>query len=186
MIHEVIVTTKSTNKEVHIAPMGIKMNQEKVFISPFKPSKTLDNLISQEKAVINFVDDVRIFAGIVCKVKEDWPLVNINNIDIPRLKNANSHYEVLVESIVDDELRPKVECKITHKGIHAPFLGFNRAQFSVIEASILVSRLGRISTDKIKTELEYLKIGLEKTSGTKEKEAWGWIQKKINDFKIKE
>ena len=48
MIHEVIVTTKSNDGEVHIAPMGIKMNQQEVFVSPFKPSKTLVNLISQK------------------------------------------------------------------------------------------------------------------------------------------
>ena len=42
-----------------------------------------------------------------------------------------------------------------------------------------------IPLDKIEGELQYLKIGLEKTSGEKEKEAWGWIQKRLNDFKKK-
>ncbi len=182
MIHEIIVITKSTAGEIHIAPMGIELTEEKIFIAPFKPSKTLDNLISQKMAIINFIDDVRIFAGIVCKIKNDWPLINLKNINIPRLKNANTHYEVLVEKIVDHEVRPKVECKISNRETHSPFLGFNRAQFSIIEASILISRLGRISTEKIRTELEYLKIGFEKTSGKKEKEAWEWIQNKFNDF----
>ena len=185
MIHEIIITTKSASGKVHISPMGIKMNQKKVFISPFKPSKTLENLISQKAAVINFVDDVRIFAGIVCGVKKNWPLENLKNMNIPRLKNANTHYEVLVKNITDDEIRPKVECKISGKDMHSPFLGFNRAQFSVIEASVLVSRLGIISIDKIEKEFEYLKIGFEKTSGAKEKEAWKWIQNKIKNFKKK-
>ncbi|MAQ72809.1 MAG: tetrahydromethanopterin synthesis protein [Gammaproteobacteria bacterium] len=183
MIHEVIVTTKSTEGEVHIAPMGIKMNQKEVFISPFKPSRTLENLISQKEAVINFIDDVRIFAGIICGIKKDWPLTDLKNIDVPRLKDANSHFETAVKEIFDDEVRPKVVCKISNKDIHAPFLGFNRAQFSVIEASVLVSRLGMISMEKILKEVEYLKIGFDKTSGPKEEEAWGWIQNKINNYK---
>ena len=185
MIHEVIVTTKSVSGEVHIAPMGIKMSETEVFISPFKPSKTLENLISQKEAVINFVDDVRVFAGIICKIKKDWPLTNLKDIKVPRLKNANTHYEVLVKNIVDDKTRPRVICKILGESIHVPFRGFNRAQFSIIEASILISRLGMIPLDKIEEELQYLKIGLEKTSGEKEKEAWGWIQKRLNDFKKK-
>ena len=55
MIHEVIVTTKSTEGEVHIAPMGIKMDQKEVFISPFKPSRTLENLISQIVEIDNLI-----------------------------------------------------------------------------------------------------------------------------------
>tara|TARA_Y100000590_G_scaffold146519_2_gene168355 strand:+ start:5992 stop:6549 length:558 start_codon:yes stop_codon:yes gene_type:complete len=185
MIHEVIVTTKSNDGEVHIAPMGIKMNQQEVFVSPFKPSKTLVNLISQKNAVINFTDDVRIFAGIICGIKKDWPLINLNTTDIPRLENVNSHFEISVIDIIDDEVRPKVICQILNKKVHSPFLGFNRAQFSVIEASVLVSRLGRISLDKILKEIEYLKIGIEKTAGDREKEAWNWIENKIADYREK-
>ena len=75
MIHEVIVTTKDSKDKVHIAPMGIRWlndnhNSKKIIISPFKPSTTLDNLMITKKAVINFIDDVRVFAGIVTKKKE--------------------------------------------------------------------------------------------------------------------
>ena len=63
MIHEVIVTTVNQDKQVHIAPMGIKFvdhaNRECIQISPFKPSQTLDNLLVTKKATINFIDDVR-------------------------------------------------------------------------------------------------------------------------------
>jgi hypothetical protein len=66
--------------------------------------------------------------------------------------------------------------------MHRPFLGFNRAQFSVIELAVLSTRLGRISDDKVRNELEYLKIGIDKTAGDNEKEAWYWIEKKINKY----
>jgi hypothetical protein len=61
-------------------------------------------------------------------------------------------------------------------------LGFNRAQFSVIELAVLSTRLGRISDDKVRNELEYLKIGIDKTAGNNEREAWSWIEKKINKY----
>ena len=78
MIHEVIVTTVNKDKLVHIAPMGIKFvnhaNQECIQISPFKPSQTLDNLINTKKATVNFIDDVKVFAGIVTGRKKEWDL----------------------------------------------------------------------------------------------------------------
>ena len=44
MIHEVIVTTISETQKVHIAPMGIRLVEEQIIISPFKPSQTLENI----------------------------------------------------------------------------------------------------------------------------------------------
>ena len=35
-------------------------------------------------------------------------------------------------------------------------------------------------------EINYLKIGIDKTSGPNELEAWKWINKKINSFISKE
>ena len=81
MIHEVIVTTISKDNIVHIAPMGIKLINEQAIISPFRPSKTLDNLNFNKKATINFLDDVRVFAGIVTKYKKDWELAGNDNED---------------------------------------------------------------------------------------------------------
>ncbi len=84
MIHEVIVTTKDSKDKIHIAPMGIRWlndnhNSKKIIISPFKPSTTLDNLMITKKAVINFIDDVRVFAGIVTKKKRDWDVNSSND-----------------------------------------------------------------------------------------------------------
>ena len=184
MIHEVIVTTSSKDNIVHIAPMGIKVDEKQVIISPFRPSKTLENLTNTKKAVVNFIDDVRVFAGIVTGYKKEWPLIKKNDDGIPRLELANTHYEVVVEKIIDNEKRPKIICNIVKEEIHYPFMGFNRAQFSVIEAAVLVSRLGMISMEKITDEIKYLKIGIEKTSGPRELEAWQWIEDKIENFKL--
>ena len=95
MIHEVIVTTKDSKDKIHIAPMGIRWlndnhNSKKIIISPFKPSTTLDNLMITKKAVINFIDDVRVFAGIVTKKKRDWD-VNSSNDEYPYLYNTNTY-----------------------------------------------------------------------------------------------
>jgi hypothetical protein len=90
---------------------------------------------------------------------------------------------VVVNKYQEDDKRPNIICDIKNSAIIKPFLGFNRAQFSVIEAAVLLSRLGMIPMEKIDREIEYLKIGIDKTAGPHELEAWGWIQDKILSYK---
>ena len=184
MIHEVIVTTISNKGIVHIAPMGIRFIGKQVIISPFKPSTTLNNIIENNIATINFIDDVRVFAGIVSRHKKDWELSARTDLEIvPNLTLTNTFYNVAVSEYQEDDKRPNIICDIKNSEIIKPFLGFNRAQFSVIEAAVLLSRLGMISMEKIDREIEYLKIGIDKTAGPHELEAWGWIQDKILSYK---
>jgi len=49
----------------------------------------------------------------------------------------------------------------------------------VVEAAVLVSRLGILPPGKLEAELEYLKIAIEKTAGEAELEAWGWLMEAI-------
>ena len=184
MIHEVIVTTISNEDIVHIAPMGIRFIDKQVVISPFKPSTTLNNITENNIATINFIDDVRVFAGIVSRHKKDWELSARTDLEIvPNLTLTNTFYNVVVNEYQEDDKRPNIICDIKNSEIIRPFLGFNRAQFSVIEAAVLLSRLGMISMEKIDREIEYLKIGIDKTAGPNELEAWGWIQDKILSYK---
>ena len=184
MIHEVIVTTISNEDIVHIAPMGIRFIDKQVVISPFKPSTTLNNITENNIATINFIDDVRVFAGIVSRHKKDWELSARTDLEIvPNLTLTNTFYNVVVNEYQEDDKRPNIICDIKNSEIIKPFLGFNRAQFSVIEAAVLLSRLGMISMEKIDREIEYLKIGIDKTAGPHELEAWGWIQDKILSYK---
>ena len=99
------------------------------------------------------------------------------------LQCALAHTEVELVRIEDDPTRPKLFCKAVHTVNHAPFRGFNRAQYSVLEAAILISRLARLPIEKIESEIDYLRIGLEKTAGDRELEAWGWLMEVIEEFK---
>ena len=186
MIHEVIVTTINKDKKVHIAPMGVKILQSDskklVQISPFKPSQTLNNILETKIATVNYIDNVKVFSGIVTGEKKDWELEVSDEKCAPHLQNTNTHMNVKVSEDHDDPVRPRIVCEVINEQIHRPFLGFNRAQFSVIELAVLSTRLGRIDDNKIKDEMKYLKIGIDKTAGKNEKEAWEWIEKKINIY----
>lgn len=182
MIREVIVTSRSPDGESHIAPMGIHVTGEDRLLMPFKPSRTLDNVLATGVAVMNFTDDVRVFAGCLTG-RRAWPLVPAVTTDCLRLAGALAHAELRLLRHEDDPLRPRLHCRVVHEGNHAPFRGFNRAQFAVLEAAILVSRLHMLPTEKIEAELAYLRIGLDKTAGAAEREAWGWLMERIEQHR---
>lgn len=182
MIQEVLVTTQNAEGVTHIAPMGVHIIDDEFIILPFRPSTTLNNILQSKSAVINYCDDVRIFAGCLTG-KRDWPLTAAEKIQGHYLSSALAHKELKLDRIEDDQTRPKLYCTAIHSVNHAPFQGFNRAQFAVLEAAILVSRLNMLPLEKIQSEIDYLTIGLNKTAGPNELEAWGWLMALIEQHK---
>ena len=174
MILETIVITQNDQGEAHMAPMGIHKHDDNFVVLPFRPSTTLNNLLETGSATINFCDDVRVFAGCLTG-RRDWPLQSAEKIQGSFLANTLAHTEVELIRYEDDPTRPKLFCQAVHSVNHAPFNGFNRAQYSVLEAAILTSRLTMLPWTKIESELNYLRIGLEKTAGPRELEAWSWL-----------
>jgi hypothetical protein len=176
MIQELIVSTQNAAGMVHLAPMGVHLDNDDIIILPFRPSTTLNNLLATKTAVLNYCNDVRVFAGCLTG-RRDWAFNGLV------LQCALAHSEVELVRIEDDATRPKLFCKIIRTVNHAPFTGFNRAQFAVLEAAILVSRLKMLSLEKIESEIAYLRIGLEKTASDRELEAWGWLMTEIDNYK---
>jgi len=179
MIRESIVITTDLKNKPHVTPMGIIYDKNKLIISPFIPSKTYLNLKENPYAAINFTDDVNIFVDSLLG-KSNFKIKSTKEIKSFYLENALSYVEVKVTKFIENKIRPKFECKILKETSLGSFKGFNRAQLSVIEAAILVSRIKILPVTKIKREINYLKIAVDKTAGKKEKIAWTKLIKKIN------
>jgi hypothetical protein len=181
-IVETILTTKNAKGEVHVAPLGLIADGERWIAAPFRPSRTLDNLRAVPFLVASHTDDVRVFAGCLTG-RKDWPTRPAEKIDGAVLDGAVSHWELEVERIAEDEVRPRFICRPVHVGNHRPWEGFNRAQAAVIECAVLVSRLGMLAPEKIEAELKYLEIAISKTAGPREEEAWGWLMERIDAWR---
>lgn len=181
-IWEVIVTTVSPAGATHIAPMGVREEGGGVLLQPFRPSTTLENTLATRSAVVNYVDDVRIFAGCLTG-RRDWPTLPTEVVVGRRLQAALAHRELVLERIEDDAVRPRLWCRSVALATHAPFRGFNRAQAAVLEAAILVSRLHLLPREKVDAEVEYLTIALSKTAGAAEREAWEWLMERIAAYR---
>jgi hypothetical protein len=129
-------------------------------------------------AVASHTDDVRVFAGCLTG-RKSWPTRPAEKVIGAVLDGARSHWELAVEHVHEDIVRPRFACRIVHEGNHAPWQGFNRAQAAVLECAVLVSRLKMLPPEKIEAELKYLEIAISKTAGEREQEAWGWLMERI-------
>ena len=182
-IVETIVTTLNEKGEAHIAPLGLIDDEQTGWIvAPFRPSRTLDNLMSNPFAVASHTDDVRVFAGCITG-RRDWPLVKADIVNGVRLESAISHWELKVDRLTDHEQRPRFHCQIEHSASHRPWTGFNRAQAAVLELAVLSTRLGMLPAGKIEDELRYLQIAIDKTAGEREREAWSWLMERIEAWR---
>jgi len=179
MIRECVLTTLDADGRPHLAPLGLIEEGEYWIAAPFRPSATLANLEATPRLTASFIDDARIFAGLVLG-KKDWPLTQIEGWDAPRLDAALSHAELDVVRVDEDATRPRFFCTVRRIETHRPFLGMNRAKAAVLEAAILVTRLSMLPREKIDSEIAYLKIALDKTAGAEETDAWNALMARMD------
>ena len=182
MIYETIIISTDAQSQPHIAPFGVREQEGMVVIAPFRPSTTLDNLLSRRTATMNMVDDVRIFAGALTG-RRSWPVRQAEKIDGFVMDDALAHRELELVRVEEDAVRPLLYFRVMHEVNHRAFSGFNRAQAAVIELSVLVSRLHMLPMEKIETEMTYLSIAIEKTAGVRETQAWDWLVERIGNYK---
>ena len=185
MIIETIISTINDKGEVNFAPFGIKKNEKFIYISPYIPSKTLNNLIFTKSAVINYINECNYFVDCVIGEKT-FEKSKSYEIDGYYLDNSLAHDEVKVLSVKEDKIRPTFKCQIIGEYLHKRYPGYNRANGAIIEACILATRVKMLNKIKIENELNYLKISVEKTAGTNELKSWQKIKKFIeNELKKK-
>jgi hypothetical protein len=181
-IVETIVTTTDASGTPHIAPLGLIADGEGWIIAPFKPSRTLDNLLANPFAVASHTNDVRVFAGCVTG-RRDWPTVPAGVVNGVRLRDAVSHWELEVDRLTEDVQRPRFHMKVVHTATHDVWSGYNRAEAAVLELAVLTTRLAMLPPEKIEAELRYLEIAISKTAGPREQEAWGWLMERVEAFR---
>ncbi|MGB2833170.1 MAG: DUF447 domain-containing protein [Methylotenera sp.] len=181
MIFETIISSVDEKGNPHVTPFGITMQEDLVVISPYKPSTTLTNILTTKQAVMNLTDDVRVFAGALTR-RQAWLLLPADKVTGFRLADTLAHKELKLVKVLEDSQRPQLLMEVIHEVQHQPFKGFNRAQAAVIELAVLVSRLERLSKDKVLSEMAYLQIAIDKTAGERELQAWGWLVEKVGNF----
>ena len=181
MIIETIISSVDKSGLVNFSPFGIKKESNYIYISPYIPSKTLENIKETKIAVVNYVNDGEVFVNCILGKKENFQKKKCCNINCFYICDCLSYDELKVLDFFYDQIRPTFKCQIINSQINKPFKGLNRANNAIIEACILATRTNILKKEKILKELDYLSIAVNKTSGIKEKKAWDLINKYIKE-----
>jgi hypothetical protein len=170
MIVESIVTTVGAGGAINCAPMGVEWGDDHIVLKPFIDTATYRNVIASRAAVVNLVDDVRIFARAAISNAE-YPTVPAAAVRGVRLAECCSWRELEVRGIDSTPPRSRIDTAVVHRGVQREFIGFNRARHAVLEAAIHATRLHMLPRDFIESELERLQVIVDKTAGPDEREA---------------
>jgi uncharacterized protein len=170
MIIESIVTTVDLSGHVNCAPMGVEWGDEIIVLKPFLDTATYRNVVATEAAVVNLIDDSRVFARAAISNPE-YPTMPAAVVQGVVLADGCSWRELAVRSIDSTPPRSRIEMAVVHCGVTREFIGFNRARHAVLEAAIYATRLHLLEREFIESEMARLQVIVDKTAGPHEREA---------------
>jgi len=175
MILETLVTTVDASGRPHCAPMGIVPEGEDFLLKPFRSAATCANLEATGEGVVNFTDDVLLFARSALSpfVPPGRPAQQVR---APILEAACSWREFRVAAREIGPERALFRAEVVAAGRGRDFLGYNRAQHAVIEATILATRLHLLDPAFLRAEMDRLRPLVEKTAGPVEREAYDFVR----------
>jgi len=174
VIVETIVTTVAQDGEVNCAPMGVEWNPdaepESIVLKPFLETATYRNVLATRAAVVNLIDDVRVFAkaAIGNPAYQTVPAQAVRGVV---LADACSWRELEVTAIDSTPPRSRIDTRTVHRQIRREFVGFNRARHAVLETAIYATRVHLLPREFLLGEVERLQVIVDKTAGPREFEA---------------
>jgi len=170
VIIESIVTTIDGEGRVNCAPMGVEWGDDVIVLKPFLDTATYRNVSATQAAVVNLIDDARVFARAAISNPE-YPTKPAAVVPGVVLTDGCSWRELRVRAIDSTPPRSRIEMDVVHRGVTREFIGFNRARHAVLEAAIYATRLHLLDRDFIDGEMSRLQVIVDKTAGPHEQEA---------------
>ncbi len=170
MILETIVTTVAADGAINCAPMGVEWGDRTIVLKPFLETATYRNVLATRAAVVNLIDDVRVFARAAVGNPE-YPTLPASVVGGVVLADCCSWRELEVLAVDSTPPRSRIEATVVHRGVRREFLGFNRARHAVLEAAIHATRLHLLPREFVEREMARLQVIVDKTAGDQELEA---------------
>ena len=178
MILETIVTTMAADGAINCAPMGVEWADRTIVLKPFLETATYRNVVATHAAVVNLIDDVRVFARAAIGNPE-YPTAPATVVRGVVLADCCSWREVEVLAVDSTPPRSRIEAAVVHRGVRREFLGFNRARHAVLEAAIHATRLHLLPREFVEREMARLQVIVDKTAGDQELEAMALLTEHI-------
>jgi len=184
MILEGLVTTADERGELHVAPMGPRVDGEHIrtlLLRPFQTSNTYRHLVRRGEGVFHVVDDVELIAlAAIGQRPADWRATRAETVSGWILGGACRWYAFKVTDLIASEPRAEIRCEVVDRGRLKDFFGLNRAKHAVVEAAILATRVAFLPAAEIRAELERLRPLVDKTGGPIEHRAFERLSRFID------
>jgi hypothetical protein len=190
VILEGIVTTLNSAGELHLAPMGPRVDPElsmgRFVLRPFQTSTTYQHLKARGDGVFHVTDDVLLLAQTaIGAIPIPAPATRKADVVAGQiLTDACRYYEFRVIELDDREQRTSIVVATVAHGRHREFFGFNRAKHAVVEAAILATRTDLLDLGEMLAEFRKLAILVEKTGGPKEQSAFTLLHHHVRDIAV--
>ncbi len=181
-ISEVIVTTQSASGVPNAAPIGILSREDNYFVSLYRGSQTISNVLEAKKLAANVTEDAVLFVNAAFEILSSDYYSLFHGFHV--LKEANSW--ILFECECVEERVESFLFQIVPIAVEINMMrvrAINRGLNAVIEAAVLATRYDIIETESEKEELtsmiaRYADI-VDKCGGQREKEAMRSLTDKI-------
>src|SRR5437870_1344578 len=147
--------------------MGVEWSDTAIVLKPFLETTTYRNVVATGAAVVNLIDDVRVFARAAIG-NPQYPTTPAIAVGGVVLADCCSWRELRVRSIDSTPPRSRIDMDVVHRGFRREFIGFNRARHAVLEAAIYATRLHLLDRAFIDSELARLQVIVDKTAGPAE------------------
>jgi uncharacterized protein len=183
VIVETIVTTRGQDGSVNCAPMGVEWGEDALVLKPFLETATYRNVLATRVAVVNLIDDVRVFAR-ASIANPEYPTSEAVAIRGVVLADCCSWRELVGRSIDSTPPRSRIEMAVVHHGMRREFIGFNRARHAVLEAAIYATRLHLLPRAFVESELARLQVIVDKTADAPELEAMALLTEHVHSAPV--
>ena len=154
--------------------MGVEWSENTIVLKPFLDTATYRNVIATGTAVVNLVDDARMFAeaALANRVYQTEAATMVQGVV---LIDCCSWRELRTTSVDPTPPRARIEMRVVHTGVRREFIGFNRARNAVLEATIHATRVHLLEPAFIESELARLQVIVDKTAGPDEFGAMAFV-----------
>jgi hypothetical protein len=185
MILEGVIVTADPDGRPHVAPMGPDVPDDfadrpgRFALRPYRTAQTAANLRARPEGVLHVTDDVLLLARAAVGALDPPPVRPAAQVRGWVLTDACRAYEFRVVACDDRAERLRFDAEVVHAERRRDFFGFNRAKHAVVEAAILATRTAFLPPDHVAAEFARLAVLVEKTGGSREREAFAFLQEQV-------
>jgi hypothetical protein len=200
MVIEGVVTTENQDGSIHVSPIGPHVNDALTqwMLKPFQSSTSFSNLRRTNRCVFHVTDDAllmavavlglsspnssrfeelrpRISKGSQDRIEDSLSTLRGASLEQPYgwcLQQANRIFALTIDRWDVSEPRALAFCSLAMQRELRPFWGWNRAKHSILELSVVASRVHMLAPTLIEEQLKLHQVVIEKTAGPSETAAW--------------